>query len=91
MYAIGKKLWLRVKITQQRLGSSRAGNWGDMTPESTWPVLTTHWGRGKAALIDTIVSLKMVFHGWIPDLLLFWELSFFSEREEILKDLLPQL
>lgn len=76
-------MWLKVKITQWRLGSNRAGKWVDMTPESTWPVLIRHWGREKAALIDSGVSLKMIFQDWIPDLLLFWDLSFFRVGRDL--------
>lgn len=83
MQAIGKKLWLKVKITQQRLGSNRAGKWVDMI----WVYLALSFslGQGKAALIDPIVSLEMVFHDQIPDLLLFWDLSFFHSGKRPLR------
>lgn len=42
-------------------GEQQSREWVDMTPGSTWPVFITHWGSRKAALIDSIVSLKMVF------------------------------
>lgn len=66
-------------------GEQQSREMVDMTPECTWAVLITHWGRGKAALIDSIVSTKMVFHDQIPDLLLFWELSFFQSGKRPLR------
>lgn len=45
-------------------------------------VLIRHWGRDKPATTDSIVSLKMVFQDWIPDLLLFWD--FFRVGRDVL-------